>query len=221
MFLTLHLCREALQLSWCNCECKQACQKNRRPRRSMFIPSPPPPPLAMGSLGLPPPCPSMFANERNTCSIIIYRIICLFIILFFQMSSRVHSVFFCFFVRFMCGIEFFIRTTGKSAIDNHRRACLTNELCHTRLTFLWLWESVEKLPSQLSSSSIASCGLGHGQWASLPRRAQKNQSATTSAVPVKKKKKNTDSFHSACIIRHIQDVLHVNVPLNHLRSLAL
>lgn len=34
-----------------------------------------------------PPFPSMFANERNTCYIIIYRIICLFIILFFQKDN--------------------------------------------------------------------------------------------------------------------------------------
>ena len=75
MFLTLHLSWQALEFSWCNCKTQASTQ-------IYVYPIPLETPL-WGLWGF-PPSPTMFANERNTCSIIIYRIICLFIILFFQ-----------------------------------------------------------------------------------------------------------------------------------------
>lgn len=85
MFLTLHLSWQALPTLLVQLRARQACQKTQASTQIYVYPIPRPlETLLWGLWGFPPP---VQANERNTCSIIIYRIFCLFIILFFQKEN--------------------------------------------------------------------------------------------------------------------------------------
>lgn len=87
MFLALHLSWLALQFSWCKCKCNIDLCRHLAFLASLvstqiYVYPIPLETLLWGLWGF-PLSQNMFANERTTWSIIIYRIFCLFIATFF------------------------------------------------------------------------------------------------------------------------------------------
>lgn len=173
----------------------------------------PPPPSsrnpAMGSLEALPFAPSMFADVKTTCSIIIYRIICLFIVSFFPergcgLESGQRS--FCaiydlYWILHLC--------VGQDVRPlQWKEGHLKNGFCRAKLTLLWLWASDENLLSQLSSFSASFCKEASAVVNELSPESLQRLPAWSS-LPVKEKRK-TDSFDSASIAQHFQDSLHLN-----------
>lgn len=201
MFLTLHLSWWGLQFSWCNLQARHACQKTQASTQIYVYPIPLET-LVWGPWGF-PPSPSMFANERNTCSIIIYRIICLFIILFFQKENVDSGPLY---------LILHLDLGGRAACYNTLRGFWKMSMV------MWSWhfydcEQVLKT-SRASYHHYPSLLVGRPQtWSTRVLRSQEGMECGAVPLPVhqkKKQKKNTDSFCRACITRYIQDILHTN-----------
>lgn len=175
---------------------QQTCQKSQASTQIYVYPIPLET-LLWGLWGF-PSSPSMFANERTTCSIIIYRIFCLFIITFFFQEENVHSHF----VQFMSCVEFFILTwVGVQPIITEGGVFEKWALwCKVDIFMIVskCWKPSEPVISIIYP--ILWGGLKRGQWAVSLVAAE---TSTKEQLTSSKKKKNTDSFYSACITRHI------------------
>lgn len=202
-----------------------ACQKSQASTQIYVYPIPLETPL-WGLGGFLPLSPSTFANERNTCSIIIYRIICLFIVPLFQKENVDQGP-----LRFwtIYGLYWILH------LDPGRRAA-----CYNRRRGIWKmsfvmrsWHFYDR--EQVLKTSWASYHHYPSHLARRPRtcsmsclQSREGKKLQTSSTEQKKKrerrgKKTTDSFYSACTTRHIGDLwllnAHPSVHVNHLSSL--
>lgn len=94
---------------------------------------------AMGSLEALPFAPRVFADAKTTCSIIIYRIICLFIVSFFfisreRMWTRVSSAQILRNLRFVLNIPLVRRSDIRPL--QWKESLLKNGFCRVKLTLL-------------------------------------------------------------------------------------
>lgn len=139
----------------------------------------------------------MFANERNTCYIIIYRIICLFIILFFQKDNvdsgppRFSTIY---------GLHWILQ------LDLDRSAFFEKWALSCEADIFMIvykcWKPPE--PVIIIIHRILCGGLRHGQWASSLVEGEKMRGLQYGKKNKQKQIKQQNT-HSLGIRRHIKD----------------
>lgn len=206
MFLTLHLSWLALTILLVQLQMQHICQKSQASTQIYVYPIPLE--TLLWDLWGFPSSPSMFANERTTCSIIIYRIFCLFIIAFFQKENG-HSHF----VQFMSCVEFFILSwVGVQLIITEGGVFEKwTLLCEADMFMIVskCWNPSEPVIGIIYP--ILWGGLRRGQWAVSLVIAEKSAKEQLTSSKEKKKALIVFTVHvSHHIFRHIQDVLHLN-----------